>query len=601
MLDSSIPYRIQRIYTSCTDKEKYYLRKILEEISETGDSQTYRDIWLTDYKEIPVDIDTFLCDDYYLGKTNRNGQAVYPYWKNFMQKLFYSGNKYEEVFFTGATRIGKSSTAITCTAYMLYKLMCLRDPQQYFGKKDVSVFSILFFNLTKELAAGVGYREFQDTVLASPWFLDNGKQAGSAKNPYYIPDGGKVTIDYGSDAMHGLGKQVFCLVGSTKIYTNSGVRRLDELNHSNCTSVLSYDTSDNSVSLKSYENVILSGYVQDTIQLELDDGTVIEGTEDHLLMLSDGSYKCLKDLQEGDDLMEVEIWKDIEGYEGYYEVSSFGRVRSKTRVIEKCRQGTWFNYCIPSQYIKQNSGSYPTVVLNKDHESKSFYVPYLVLKAFSCEEFSVPNFYHVDSNTNNNKLSNLRVGRRYLGDDWKVVDGTEGFVEVSKYGHVYIHSYIITDSIGRQTVSVEHEVNQNIDVDGYAYVDITKFPNLHFVHRIVASTFMPNSNLDNLQVNHIDGDKSNNSLDNLEWCTSQENILHAFRCNLRSYGSDIEKCKKMAEINSQSVRCLNNGKIYKSIAEAARCIGVSSEGLRLSILNNKPMRSGLQFVKCVES
>ena len=36
----------------------------------------------------------------------------------------------------------------------------------------------------------------------------------------------------------------------------------------------------------------------------------------------------------------MEIWRDIEGYEGYYEVSSFGRVRSKTRVIEKCRQGT---------------------------------------------------------------------------------------------------------------------------------------------------------------------------------------------------------------------------------------------------------------------
>lgn len=301
MLDSSIPYRIQRIYTSCTDKEKYYLRKILEEISETGDSQTYRDIWLTDYKEIPVDIDTFLCDNYYLGKTNRNGQAVYPYWKNFMQKLFYSGNKYEEVFFTGATRIGKSSTAITCTAYMLYKLMCLRDPQQYFGKKDVSVFSILFFNLTKELAAGVGYREFQDTVLASPWFLDNGKQAGSAKNPYYIPDGGKVTIDYGSDAAHGLGKQVFCLVGDTEVLTSTGYQKIEDI----CGQTVDVAQYGDFEVLYSPASVYLTKYADTTIRIELEDGSILEGTPDHKVLLSDGTYKELGKLTNSDDLLTL--------------------------------------------------------------------------------------------------------------------------------------------------------------------------------------------------------------------------------------------------------------------------------------------------------
>lgn len=224
MLDPSIPYRIQKIYTSSTEKERYYLKKILEEISETGDSQTYRDVWLSDYVEIPVDIDTFLCDSHYLGSTNRNGDAIYPFWRTFMQDLFHAGNKYEEVFLTGATRIGKSSTAITCTAYMLYKLMCLRDPQAYFGKKDVSVFSILFFNLTKELAAGVAYREFEDTILASKWFQDHGKQAGSDKNPYYIPNGGKVVIDYGSDMAHSLGKQCFVGFMDELNFSRAGVK-----------------------------------------------------------------------------------------------------------------------------------------------------------------------------------------------------------------------------------------------------------------------------------------------------------------------------------------------------------------------------------------
>lgn len=228
MIDPQVPYRIQRIYSSSTEREKAYLKKILEEIAETGDSPTYRDIWLADYKEIPVDIDTFLCDDYYLGKTNRNGEAIYPYWRKVFRDIFHNGNKYEEIFFTGATRIGKSSTAVACTAYMLYKLMCLRDPQQYFGKKDISKFSILFFNLTKDLAKGVAFTEFQSTILSSPWFLDHGQVAGSEKNPYYYPEGGKISIDFGSAAAHALGQQVLVGFCDEINFSQAGVKDVNK-------------------------------------------------------------------------------------------------------------------------------------------------------------------------------------------------------------------------------------------------------------------------------------------------------------------------------------------------------------------------------------
>ena len=201
--------RIQRIYNSCTESEKYILRNILEEISETGESRTYRDIWLADYKEIPVDIDTFLDNDMYLGGVTRQGTAIYPFWRNAMREIFSAGNQYQEIMLTGATRTGKTSTAITCAAYMLYKLMCLRDPQAFFNKKDVSKFSVLFFNVTKDLAKGVAFREFNDTLKASPWFSNHGKVSRSEKDFYYIPEGGKIDIDYGSSAEHGLGKQVF--------------------------------------------------------------------------------------------------------------------------------------------------------------------------------------------------------------------------------------------------------------------------------------------------------------------------------------------------------------------------------------------------------
>lgn len=223
-----IPFRIQQIYNSCSDEEKQYLLQILEELRDVGSSDTYERIWLADYKEIPVSIDTFIESDTYLGRTNRNGAAVYPHWRKVLREIFDAGNQFQEVIFTGATRIGKSSTAITATAYMLYRLMCLKDPQKYFGKKEVSKFSILFFNITKDLARGVAYREFNDTLKESPWFNAHGTFSKSDKNFYYIPEGGKVVIDYGSSGAHALGQQVFVGFCDECNFSKAGVKDVNK-------------------------------------------------------------------------------------------------------------------------------------------------------------------------------------------------------------------------------------------------------------------------------------------------------------------------------------------------------------------------------------
>lgn len=69
---------------------------------------------------------------------------------------------------------------------------------------------------------------------------------------------------------------------------------------------------------------------------------------------------------------------------------------------------------------------------------------------------------------------------------------------------------------------------------GYLVVGmaINKKPRTKQIHRLVALTFLSNPN--NLpQVNHIDGNKQNNHVENLEWCTSSENLKHAYRTGLR--------------------------------------------------------------------
>lgn len=308
--------RINSIYTSCTSIEQHYLMQILKELADTGESQTYQNVWLADYKEIPVSIDTFIDHDMYLGKTNRNGAAVYPYWRKTLQNIFYAGNQYEECFFTGATRIGKSSTAITAIAYMLYRLMCLRDPQQYFGKKDVSKFSILFFNITKAAASSVGFREFNDTLRVSPWFNNHGTFSSSEQNFYYIPEGNKISIDFGSDAAHGLGKQVFvgfCLTENTKILTNIGPQTLLGLSMQSDVKVAQW-TNNQIV----YVNAQIrpTQKVNTTIQIRLADGTSIEGSSEHRLLMGDGTYK---------QLSEILPFDDIVGTKGNSEVIYWGK------------------------------------------------------------------------------------------------------------------------------------------------------------------------------------------------------------------------------------------------------------------------------------
>ena len=296
----SIPERIKRIYKSCDPTEQEILREILNELAVDGYSKTYEDVWLSDYKEIPVDIDTFLNSDTYLGKTNRQGQAVFPFWRKELHNVFDAGNQFWEWILTGATRIGKTSTAISGSSYMLYRLMCLKDPQRFFGTKEISKFSILFFNITKELAKGVAFREFNDTLKASPWFNAHGTFTNSESNYIYIPEGGKIVIDYGSDASHGLGMQVYCLLGSTKILTRQGYKTLEELKDQTI-EIAQYDPCGRLE--YSSAKVKRTKHTHRTITIKLEDGSKFEGSYEHLLMTYDGKYKAMQDITDGDKLM----------------------------------------------------------------------------------------------------------------------------------------------------------------------------------------------------------------------------------------------------------------------------------------------------------
>ena len=216
--------RIEKVFSSCTKQEQEILLTILEELAESGESQTYKDVWLADYKEIPVDKETFLTDPYYLGNSNNNGASIYPVWMDTMLELEATGNQYYEIVFTGATRTGKTSTAVSDAAYATYRLMCLRDPQSYFGLKSVTNILIFFFNITSTLAKGVAFKEFNSTLSVSPWFLEHGHFSQSEKYPTYIPEGGLIEVSYGSDASHALGLATYLVIFDEVNFAAAGIK-----------------------------------------------------------------------------------------------------------------------------------------------------------------------------------------------------------------------------------------------------------------------------------------------------------------------------------------------------------------------------------------
>lgn len=93
------------------------------------------------------------------------------------------------------------------------------------------------------------------------------------------------------------------------------------------------------------------------------------------------------------------------------------------------------------------------------------------------------------------------------------------------------------------------------------------------VHRLVMMAFNPVENMDELEVNHLDGNKKNNKLENLEWCTASENQKHAFKTGLQKArkGESSNFAKLTEEDVKQVFELRKQGLLQREIAEIVGC------------------------------
>lgn len=116
-------------------------------------------------------------------------------------------------------------------------------------------------------------------------------------------------------------------------------------------------------------------------------------------------------------------------------------------------------------------------------------------------------------------------------------------------------------------VKTGQKLKTNINKSGYKYVQLSSngIRRTFRIHRLVAEAFIPNP-LNLPYINHKDGNKLNNNIENLEWCTPRENNLHAREKGL------IHDNKKIISINIETGEVLK----FKSLSEAGRFFNINT-------------------------
>lgn len=299
-----------------------------------------------------------------------------------------------------------------------------------------------------------------------------------------------------------------------------------------------------------------------------------------------------------------EEWRNCVEFNDDYQVSNIGRVRNKKArlvTIQFDKDG----YCVVKLFHKGN-------------KPKRF-VHRLVAEAFIPNLENKKTVDHIDRNKTNNNVDNLRwathseqnmnQGKRInfpkietnsedLKDEiWKSIDGYDNYY-ISNYGRlkhftgknnnfriIVAKNNIIEEKTPETEKNNEENNAENKKKNNYVVYSLYNLKNkkstTHYAHRLVAQAFIFNPN--NLpQVNHKNGNKSDNHLENLEWVTEAENSRHAVLTGLN-------KCKKKIYQVDENKNII---KKWDSITDAANSLNTAFANISQALRSNNNRSCG---------
>lgn len=317
-----------------------------------------------------------------------------------------------------------------------------------------------------------------------------------------------------------------------------------------------------------------------------------------------------------------EIWRPIIGYEGFYEVSNLGNVRSLDRTIDYTWKGTIKKRFIPGRMLRfyENTNKkfpYYMVDLNKNNEDKSFLVHRLVASAFIPNPDSYPVVNHIDCDCHNNCVDNLEWCTQSYNIHWGYVSGNRDNATAKVKETISIKVYCpeldrtfeskleaanvlgvttnyIDNSIQRKGVRTERTPNKLTAIDPADKEDYFKWMNAQ--NTLVLPLFKYQRNVLELRTGKVYTDWHELFQDyNIpEFTKSDEffaqfgGLLPKYQCYLIDIGYRREntltsserseriqqmECKFVRKVAKTAIRCDTDGRLYRTADEADDILG----------------------------